>query len=200
MNTLNFVGPLLSTTLTSHSDAPAAKPARAPWLTASLRTDHAGEYGAVWLYKGILWVSRDPLVIQFAQQHLETETTHLERMAALLDEREVTALLPLWKVAGLLAGAIPAVFGRKAVFATVDAVETFVDQHYLSQIIELSKRPDADPTGEMIELLYDCRHDELVHREEARKLNKSAPGPAIRAWRRMIEVGSHIAVGLSTRI
>ena len=173
---------------------------RAAWLTASLRTDHAGEYGAVWLYRGILWVSRDPLVIQFAKQHLETETTHLERMAALLDERDVTALLPLWKVAGLLAGVIPALFGRKAVFATVDAVETFVDQHYLSQIIELSKHPDADPTGEMIELLYDCRHDELVHREEARKLNKNAPGPAIRAWQRMIEVGSHIAVGLSTRI
>ncbi len=178
----------------------AASSHRAAWLTASLRTDHAGEYGAVWLYKGILSVSRDPLIILFAQRHLETETTHLERMAALLDAREVTALLPLWKIAGALAGVLPALFGRKAVFATVDAVETFVDQHYLSQIIELSKHPDADPTGEMIELLYDCRHDELVHREEARKLNKNLPGPAIRAWQRMIEVGSHIAVGLSTRI
>ena len=53
---------------------------RADWLTAALRTDHAGEYGAVCLYQAILRVTRDPVIIQFASQTLETETTHLERM------------------------------------------------------------------------------------------------------------------------
>ncbi|MEL0218890.1 MAG: demethoxyubiquinone hydroxylase family protein, partial [Gammaproteobacteria bacterium] len=73
---------------------------RAEWLTAALRTDHAGEYGAVCLYQGILRVTRDPVIIEFARKHLETETTHLERIEALLDPKDLTRLLPLWRVAG----------------------------------------------------------------------------------------------------
>ena len=172
---------------------------RADWLTAALRTDHAGEYGAVCLYQAILRVTSDPVIIEFASQHLETETTHLERMEALLEPKDLTKLLPLWKVAGYLAGFVPALFGRNAVFATVDAVETFVDQHYLSQLISLGKEPTADPSNEIMQLLYDCRHDELVHREEARSHADTEGRPLLRAWQKMIEVGSHIAVGLSTR-
>ena len=65
---------------------------RAEWLTAALRTDHAGEYGAVYLYRAILRVTRDPVIIEFASQHLETETTHLERMEALLEPKDLTKL------------------------------------------------------------------------------------------------------------
>ena len=172
---------------------------RADWLTAALRTDHAGEYGAVCLYRAILRITRDPVIIEFASQHLETETTHLERMEALLEPKNLTKLLPLWKVAGYVAGFVPALLGRNAVFATVDAVETFVDQHYLSQLISLGKQPTADPSNEIMQLLYDCRHDELVHREEARSHADIAGKPFLKAWQKMIEVGSHIAVALSTR-
>ena len=186
------------TSIPPKTDAPAALK-RADWLTAALRTDHAGQYGAVFLYRAILRVTRDPVVIEFASQHLETETTHLERMGALLEPKDLTKLLPLWRVAGYLAGLLPALFGRNAVFATVDAVETFVDQHYLSQLISLGKEPTADPSNEIMQLLYDCRHDELVHREEARSHSDTEGRPFLIAWQKMIEVGSHIAVGLSTR-
>jgi demethoxyubiquinone hydroxylase (CLK1/Coq7/Cat5 family) len=36
----------------------------------------------------------------------------------------------LWRVAGWLTGALPALFGRAAVLRTIDAVETFVEGHY----------------------------------------------------------------------
>ena len=199
---LKFTGkPYMHVGMTSISlkaDATAAL-RRADWLTAALRTDHAGEYGAVYLYRAILRFTRDPVVIEFASQHLETETTHLERMEALLEPKDLTKLLPLWRVAGYLAGLLPALLGRNAVFATVDAVETFVDQHYLSQLISLGKEPTADPSNEIMQLLYDCRHDELVHREEARSHADTEGRPFLIAWQKMIEVGSHIAVGLSTR-
>ena len=50
-----------------------------------------------------------------------------------------------------------------------------------------------------MQLLFDCRHDELVHREEARSHADTEGKPLLKAWQKMIEVGSHIAVGLSTR-
>ena len=42
-----------------------------------MRSNHAGETGAVWIYKGILTVSRDPAIRLFAEHHLATEQTHL---------------------------------------------------------------------------------------------------------------------------
>ncbi|MBC7446006.1 MAG: demethoxyubiquinone hydroxylase family protein, partial [Polaromonas sp.] len=42
-------------------------------LVADLRSDHAGETGAVWIYRGMLCVTRDAAVRTFATHHLATE-------------------------------------------------------------------------------------------------------------------------------
>ena len=42
-------------------------------LAGDLRSDQAGETGAVWIYRGLLAVSRDAGVREFAQRHLVTE-------------------------------------------------------------------------------------------------------------------------------
>ena len=52
-------------------------------LRKDLRSDHAGETGAVMIYKGILAVSRDPALRSFASTHLETEQKHLELFGGL---------------------------------------------------------------------------------------------------------------------
>ena len=46
-------------------------------IIPDLRTDHAGETGAVFIYKGILLVSKDKEIIEFAKNHLLTEKKHL---------------------------------------------------------------------------------------------------------------------------
>ena len=58
---------------------PRPLPAR---LLADLRTDHAGETGAVMIYRGILAVTRDAAVKAFAQAHLATEASHLATVEA----------------------------------------------------------------------------------------------------------------------
>jgi hypothetical protein len=58
------------------------------WLIAELRSDHAGETGAVWIYRGVLAVSRDEQVRQFAERHLATEEKHLGIMNELLSKKE----------------------------------------------------------------------------------------------------------------
>jgi demethoxyubiquinone hydroxylase (CLK1/Coq7/Cat5 family) len=99
-------------------------------LRRELRTDHAGETGAVMIYHGILAVSRDPALRAFASHHLATEQRHLADIEKVVPKRWRSRLLPLWRLSGWLTGALPAFVGARATYATIQAVETFVDRHY----------------------------------------------------------------------
>ena len=167
------------------------------WLISDLRSDHAGETGAVAIYRGILAVSRNPDVRAFAIPHLKTEQRHLELLEAVLPHRSRSLFLPLWRIAGFVTGALPALFGPQAVFATIDAVETFVDHHYAEQIDRL----DATGTHRDIrDLLERCRLDEVHHRDEAREASARRPGHLTRIWCAMVGAGSAGAVALARRM
>jgi len=112
-------------------------------LIADLRTDHAGENGAVMIYRGILAATRDASVRHFAQDHLATEARHLAEIEPLLSRSQHSRLLPLWRVAGWLTGALPALLGPRAVYATIEAVETFVARHYAEQIESIDRQDPA---------------------------------------------------------
>ena len=51
------------------------------FLISSFRTNHAGETGAVFIYKAILMVSRDHEIIDFSKNHLKTESEHLRTVS-----------------------------------------------------------------------------------------------------------------------
>lgn len=166
------------------------------WLVRDLRSDHAGETGAVAIYRGILAISRDPEIRRFATAHMATEQQHLIRLEEVLSAKRRSIFLPLWRVAGFLTGALPALFGRDAVFATIDAVETFVDGHYAEQIERLSLQ-GIHP--ELRDLLEQCRLEEVEHRDEARHSGSGSNGPVQRLWCRMVGAGSAAAVALARR-
>ena len=88
-------------------------------IIPDLRTNHAGETGAVYIYKGILLVSKDKEVIEFSNNHLLTEKNHLELIENILPDNEKSKLLFLWKFLGLLTGLIPALIGKKFIYATI---------------------------------------------------------------------------------
>ena len=168
------------------------------WVLADLRTDHAGEVGAVCIYQGVLRFARDPALRVFAEHHLVTEQKHLRLIAVWLPSAEHSRLLPLWRLAGFLTGALPALFGPRAVYATIEAVETFVDHHYEEQICALSSQPDLN---DLRQTLLDCQADEVAHRNEA----AAARGPGqsawvLRAWCAMVGAGSKAAVALIRHI
>ena len=175
-------------------------------LIPDLRTDHVGESGAVMIYRGILAVTRDAGVRRFAHEHLATESSHLARIEPLLAKQERSWLLPLWRVAGWLTGALPALVGPRAVYATIEAVETFVDQHYAGQIASIDRHDplQADPHLQQTRsLLQACRHDEIAHRDEAGGLFAScggAPSLVLRAWLWSLGAGSRLAVAVCRRV
>ena len=165
-----------------------------PWLVRELRSDHAGETGAVAIYQGILAVSRDPAVLNFAQHHLTIERDHLELMDKLLPYAKRSKFLLLWRVAGFLTGYLPAIFGSSYVFRTVEAVEEFVDVHYSAQIDRLKLERTH---GEIRLKLEICRNDERRHRDEARQRVSGSTGIIISFWVALVTLGSRIAVTIA---
>jgi demethoxyubiquinone hydroxylase (CLK1/Coq7/Cat5 family) len=166
-------------------------------VVADLRTDHAGESGAVQIYRGILAVTRDPALRAFAQRHLATERSHLLRIEDWLPPARRSRLLFLWRPAGWLTGALPSLFGPRAVYATVEAVETFVDGHYAQQIDRLAAQPEL---AALRAVLADCRGDEIAHRDEAAAQVGGRSGLLLRTWTRVVGTGSALAVTASRRL
>ncbi len=176
--------------------APARMPRVPPDLVADVRSDHAGETGAVFIYRGILSISGDQDLRRFAREHLQAEQHHLSLMDALLPAAQRSRLLPVWRISGWLTGALPAIFGPRAVYRTIDAVETFVDQHYAEQTAKLRDRPAA---AELCALLEVCRLDEVAHRDDVRSRVHSAPGRVARWWVSAVAHGSRLGVAMARR-
>jgi 3-demethoxyubiquinol 3-hydroxylase len=170
------------------------------YLERELRSDHAGETGAVFIYKGIAAVakiSNDAELLSLAKHHGATEEAHLQLIESVLANHLRSHLLALWRIAGWLIGAIPAMFGRRAVYATVMAVETFVEQHYQSQIDYLIKS-GTDP--ELLALLKRCQADEIAHKNEAKAMVLAALPFALRIWCAVVRWGSSSAVMVARQI
>ena len=100
-------------------------------------------------------------------------------------------------MAGFATGVLPALFGPRAVYATIAAVETFVDQHYQHQIDKLQHQPEH---ATLLALLRECQQDECEHRDEEIALQGRPPGWLLRAWCKLVGSGSSAAVELARRI
>ena len=167
-------------------------------VVADLRTDHAGETGAVRIYEGVLSFARDPALRAFAERHLATEQAHLREIEAWLPPADRSRLLAVWRLAGWITGALPALLGPPAVYGTIEAVERFVDQHYEEQIERLAAQPSLSP---LRQVLLECQGDEVAHREEAAAaLGAGEPGLVLRAWGWLVGVGSRGAVAVCRRV
>jgi 3-demethoxyubiquinol 3-hydroxylase len=175
------------------------RPGWSDHLVRELRSDHAGETGAVQIYRGIAAVARrrgDAELLDFAERHGATESEHLRLIEAWLPPSRRSRLLGPWRLAGWLTGALPALAGRRAVYGTIAAVETFVDHHYQQQIDHL--RLHGGPEG-LLPLLLQCQADECHHRDEATALTGSRPW-LLRLWCGLVGSGSAAAVVLARRI
>ena len=161
-------------------------------LESFLRSDHAGEVGAVYIYKGILSIAKDPALVEFSKRHLETEKEHLRKIEEVLPASKRSKLVGIWKVAGYLLGFIPSLFGPRIVFATIEAVESFVEDHYEEQLKYL--RAQDDPDQALINLLQSCQDDEIEHKNESAIKKRSTPGILLNLWMKIVGWGSSSAV------
>ena len=182
-----------------HDLSHSSKQRYAPFIRGELRASHAGETGAVWIYRGILLVDflkPDPDIKTFAQHHLTTEKDHLIQFENIIHRFRGSALLFIWALAGFTIGALSMMLGRNWVYFTIYKVESFVDIHYKQQIQALSKR-DFFCKTEMITMMETCNTDEQAHRDEALNLMNCEPTKAMRVWGRLVADGSSCAVTIA---
>ena len=172
--------------------------ARAQRLAEILRVDHAGELGAVYIYRGqraVLDARGGALPAQLA--HMEAqEAVHLAAFERLLPAHGVrpTLFTPLWRLAGFTLGAATALIGETAAHACTEAVETVIEGHYAGQVAELS---DSDPA--LAAELSGFRDDELEHRADA-IAGGARTAPAYPALSVGIRAVCHLAIAISEKL
>mmetsp|Transcript_25418 Transcript_25418/g.60076 ORF Transcript_25418/g.60076 Transcript_25418/m.60076 type:complete len:367 (-) Transcript_25418:1570-2670(-) len=179
------------------------------WLDQEMSSNLAGETGAVSIYKGALsalsirqWflssftdrtnkpaaaaaaavVDIEQGATEFCNEHYQTEESHRRCFNDVLPiDGKRTRLLPVWRLAGYFLGFLPTlVGGPTALYVTVEAVETFVEEHFQDQIVPLRSAagvttnssasthvPPLPECPELLKLLEACCEDEVHHKEDA---------------------------------
>ena len=167
-----------------------------------LRVDHAGEYGAVAIYRGQRAVfERLPHKARMTgllREMEEGEQHHLAEFDRLLTERRVrpTALAPLWQAAGWGLGAATALMGEKAAMACTSAVESVIEGHYGEQAEELEAKGE---NPDLAANFRQFREDELGHHDTAiAEGAEDAPGYKLMA--RAIRAGCLAAIKVSQKV
>jgi ubiquinone biosynthesis monooxygenase Coq7 len=169
-------------------------------LAEMIRVDHAGEYGAVQIYRGQRAVfDRSESKAHAARIIAEMEAgeaEHLKTFDRLIAERGVrpTLMAPLWRLAGFGLGAATALMGEQAAHACTEAVEEVIEEHYARQSAEL-----AGVDAELKHVVDRFREDEIAHKDTAVEQGAhDAPGyPLLSA---VIKFGCRAAIRISEKI
>lgn len=165
-----------------------------------IRVDHAGEYGAVQIYRGQRAVfdalPKKARTAKLLKEMEEGEASHLETFDRLIAERGVrpTLMSPLWNAAGFGLGAVTALMGEKAAMACTAAVEEVIEGHYAEQAEELDI---AEP--ELAGTVRQFREEELEHKHTAETEGaQDAPGYGL--LKAVIQAGCRVAIRVSEKI
>jgi len=91
-----------------------------------------------------------------------------------------------------------ALFGYSAFCITINAVETFVESHYMEQINKLKK---MGSNQNLLNILKKCCEEEVHHQQDARsRIKDSSAGVFKKLWTNIIQTGSEFAVKVSSRV
>lgn len=142
-------------------------PLSTPSLAARyLRVDHAGEFGAIQIYRAQIligrWLGRSQVAV--LEDFLAHERRHLATFGEVLAERGIRRCrsFALCGAGGYALGLITALLGERAVMACTRAVETVVNRHLQEQLAHLA---DSDPRAHAA--VASIVRDELEHRDVA---------------------------------
>jgi ubiquinone biosynthesis monooxygenase Coq7 len=113
-----------------------------------IKVDHAGEHGAVSIYRAQRWVARwtAPSLLPEVDNFIAHEQRHREMFANELNRRGVRHCrsLHLCGLSGLALGFVTGLLGSRAIALTTEAVESVVLKHLEHQLAALS---NADPAA-----------------------------------------------------
>src|SRR5262245_30148437 len=131
-----------------------------------LRVNHAGEYGAIRIYRAQIAVARRlfPDVVSDLRGMLHHELEHCAVFCAAMPARKSRPcrIMSLWSLGGSVLGFATAVMGRQSIWTCTAAVEAAVHRHLDDQLGFLA---DRDP--ELHTAITNIREEELSHLNHA---------------------------------
>ena len=148
-----------------------------------LRVDHAGEYGAIRIYRAQIAMARwrAPDLVPMLTEALADEMRHRDHFDAGLRARGLRPcdMLPLWGVGGSLLGGGTSLLGRSAILVCTEAVERTVHRHMDEQVAWLTPREPA-----LAEVIATIRDEEVEHLRRA----QDSHGAPLALWLRALDV------------
>lgn len=161
-----------------------------------LKVNHAGEYGAIRIYRAQIWVARWRCaeVVPFLEETLAHEINHCALFRSAMPERNARPcrIMALWGNGGYVLGALTALMGRQGIWICTAAVEAAVHRHLQDQLFFLRDR-DAELHG----LILAIQDEELLHLHHAED-HITANGFSARLSDWIISRSTDVAIWLST--
>ena len=131
-----------------------------------LKVNHAGEFGAINIYRSQLFFSRLFLkdLVPLLESFLADEQRHLDIFWQEIQRRNGIKCKSFWLcgVGGYVMGMISSMLGRRGIMACTWAVESVVMTHLQAQLVFLEGTNDKE-AAETVRAIMD---DEINHREE----------------------------------
>lgn len=165
-----------------------------------LRVDHAGEYGAFYIYEGQLWAFKNkPEIFHTIEEMKAHEAEHLNYFSKQLPlyKARPSLFLPLWKIAGFTLGAVSGLLGSKTAMACTVAVEEVIEQHYQEQL-DLMKEL-GEQTADIYLNIEKFRLEEIEHKN----IGLASEAENLLSYNlisNVIKAGCKLAIFLSKRI
>src|SRR5262245_4879430 len=144
-------------------------------ISRILKVNHAGEYGAIRIYRAQLWVARRiyPEIATFLEETLAHELRHCAMFRAAMSERGARPcrIMSLWGNGGLMLGFFTSCLGRQGIWICTAAVEGAVHRHLEEQLHFLRGKDDN-----LRSLILSIQREELDHlnHAEARIISRAA--------------------------
>jgi len=131
-----------------------------------LKVNHAGEYGAIRIYRAQLWVARRlyPDVAAFLEETLAHEIRHCAMFREAMSQKSARPcrVMSLWGNGGLVLGFFTALLGRQGIWICTAAVESTVHKHLDDQLHFLRGRDE-----ELRALIFSIQEEEAAHMHHA---------------------------------
>ena len=161
-----------------------------------VRVNHAGEYGAIRIYRAQIAVARRlyPDIAEDLGEMLEHEIRHCAIFSAAMPVRRSRPcrLISLWSTGGALLGFLTALTGRQGIWTCTAAVEAAVHRHLDDQLGFLVTR-DRD----LHDAIRNIRVEELSHLHHA-EMQLQPPNLYHRSLRKLISFLTDLMIWLST--
>lgn len=163
-----------------------------------LRVDHAGECGAIRIYRSQIAIARvlHPGCVPALEHMLGHELIHFKTFDGVLKARNVRPChaLPLWMAGGWMLGTLTALFGERAIWVCTAAIENTVNEHLEHQVAVLRVQD-----LEALAAVESIRRDEREHEQHAVAHGGESRG-LYRVLRWIVKGATSFAIWLSTRL